>query len=207
MDVIMEFATPIGMFYTSDETLTTDIYSKILALLENKNEDVFEFDHWSKTTTDDLNTKEQLLPLVDYIEKHTKNFSEEVLGIDKNNLRLSSMWANAHNSGSKHHFHEHPNAFVSGVYYPYIHECKDPGNIVFLDPRHAKNNVHADFTKSSCISNRNIWVTPESGLLLLFPSWLQHGTDPFLTDNKENKRVAISFNYQLISCSEKTMRI
>ncbi len=92
------------------------------------------------------------------------------------------------------------------MYYPYIPECEDPGNIVFLDPRQAKNMVHADFVKSSCISNRNIWVTPQTGLLLLFPSWLEHGTDLFII-SKDEKRVAISFNYQITKCSEKTMRI
>lgn len=206
MEVIMEFATPVGMFYTDDKELTTDIFSKIIDISEDKNEEVFHYANQSKTTPDDLNVRSDFTSLVSFIEKNVKNFSEEVLGIKKIDITLHSMWSNIHNSGSKHHHHQHPNSFLSGVYYPYIPDCEDPGNIVFLDPRQAKNMVHADFVKSSCISNRNIWVTPKTGLLLLFPSWLEHGTDLFVS-SKDEKRVAISFNYQLTKCLEKTMRI
>jgi len=206
MEVIMEFATPVGMFYTDEKELTTDIFSKILDISEDKNENVHYYINQSKTTPDDLNERLEFSSLVSFIEKNVKNFSEEILGINKSDITLHSMWSNVHNSGSKHHYHQHPNSFLSGVYYPYIPQCEDPGNIVFVDPRQAKNMVYADFTKSSCISNRNIWVTPKTGLLLLFPSWLEHGTDPFISLTNE-KRVAISFNYQLTNCSEKTMRI
>ena len=206
MEVIMEFATPVGMFYTDKEELTTEIFSKIISIAEDKNEVVYHYINQSKTTPDDLDTRSEFLSLVSFIEKNVKNFSEEILGIKKSDITLHSMWSNIHNSGSKHHYHQHPNSFLSGVYYPYIPQCEDPGNIVFVDPRQAKNMVYADFIKSSCISNRNIWVTPKTGLLLLFPSWLEHGTDPFISSSDE-KRVAISFNYQLTNCSEKTMRI
>jgi len=206
MEVIMEFATPVGMFYTDDKELTTDIFSKVLDTAESSNEEVFFYLDQSRTTPDDLNTRECFAPLVNHIEKKAERFSEEVLGVRKSDIALHSMWSNIHNSGSKHHYHQHPNAFLSGVYYPYIPECKKPGNIVFVDPRQAKNMVYADFFKSSCISNRNIWVTPETGLLLLFPSWLEHGTDPFIGFD-DQKRVSISFNYQLRSCTYKTMRI
>lgn len=205
MDVIMEFATPVGMFYTSDEQLTKDLYDNVLVISEDKS--TSNWDDISKTTQDNLHNNKNFKILVDHIEKNIKNFSEEVLGIKKDDLLLDSMWANIHNSCSKHHYHQHPNSFLSGVYYPYIPECKDPGNIVFVDPRQAKNMTHADFFKSSCISNRNIWVTPQTGLLLIFPSWLEHGTDPFITQSPTDKRVAISFNYKLTSCSQNTMRI
>jgi uncharacterized protein (TIGR02466 family) len=121
-------------------------------------------------------------------------------------LSMSGMWSNVHAPGSKHHNHQHPNSFISGVFYPVCPDCEDIGNIIFLDPRQAKNMFQADFFKSSCISNRNIWVKPESGLLLLFPSWLEHGTDTFI-GKQEDKRVSISFNYQLTKCDQKTMRI
>jgi uncharacterized protein (TIGR02466 family) len=206
MDVIMEFATPIGMFYTKDTELTTGMFSKVLETANDNTEDVYYYINQSRTTPDDLNTKESYAPLVSFIEQKAERFSEEVLGIKKDDIELHSMWSNIHNSGSKHHYHQHPNAFLSGVFYPYIAECKEPGNIVFVDPRQAKNMVYADFFKSSCISNRNIWVTPETGLLLLFPSWLEHGTDPFIGFD-DQKRVSISFNYQLRACTHKTMRI
>ena len=206
MDVIMEFATPIGMFYTEDTELTTDIFSKVLEIANEDMEDVQSHINQCTTTPDDLHTRECYASLVSFIEQKTERFSEEILGIKKDDIELNSMWSNIHNVGSKHHTHQHPNAFLSGAFYPYIPECKEPGNILFIDPRQAKNMVYADFVKSSCISNRRIWVTPKTGLLLLFPSWLEHGTDPFI-GSPDQKRVSISFNYLLRSCTHKTMRI
>ena len=205
MDVIMEFATPIGMFY-SEEDLGLRTYNSVLKIVENENEDNFTYRSISKTTPDNLHLREEFSDFLKFIEDKTKKFAEDVLGVKMSDLAMSGMWSNVHKPGSKHHNHQHPNSFISGVFYPFCPDCEDIGNIIFIDPRQAKNMVHADFFKSSCISNRNIWVTPKSGLLLIFPSWLEHGTDPFI-GNTEDRRVAISFNYQLKKCDQKTMRI
>jgi uncharacterized protein (TIGR02466 family) len=206
MDVILEFATPVGMFYAEDENLKKPISDNIFKIINNSNEDVLHFINQSKTTPDNLNTREEFKDLICFVEKNVERFTEEILGIKKTDLSLTAMWSNVHASGSKHHYHQHPNSFLSGVYYPYVSTCEDAGNIVFVDPRQAKNMFYADFIKSSCISNRNIWVTPKTGLLLLFPSWLEHGTEPYICSSG-NQRVSISFNYRLNSCSTKTMRI
>lgn len=201
----MEFTTPIGMFY-SDEDLGNQTYNEILKIIDDEKENNFIYGAISKTTPDDLHLRKEFSNFLNFVEEKTKEFSEEILGIRKHNLIMNGMWSNVHSPGSKHHFHQHPNSFVSGVYYPLCPNCDDIGNIIFVDPRQAKNMFHADFFKTSCISNRNIWVTPKSGLLLIFPSWLEHGTDPFL-GKPEDSRVSISFNYLLKKCDQKTMKI
>jgi uncharacterized protein (TIGR02466 family) len=205
-DIILEFATPIGMFYTDDKSLTTDIHKKVIDIIADPKENISELLNFSKSTADDLNNRPDFSQLVNFIEKNVENFSEEILGIRKTDLTLNSMWSNMHLNGSKHHIHQHPNSFLSGVYYPYMPECKDPGNILFIDPRQAKNMFYADFTKHSCISSRTIYITPKTGLLLLFPSWLEHGTETFVCSTDE-PRISISFNYQLNTCSLKTAKI
>jgi uncharacterized protein (TIGR02466 family) len=206
MDVIMEFATPVGMFY-SDDNLKFSVKHEVLKIINDQKENNLKYLDISKTTPDDLHLRDQFKSLLLFIDEKTKLFSEEVLGIKKDDLKISGMWSNVHTLGSKHHYHQHPNSFVSGVYYPDFTQCEDIGKIVFVDPRQAKNMVYADFVKSSCISNRNIWVTPEPGLLLLFPSWLEHGTEPFRSNNSSDVRISVSFNYQLNRCSYQTMRI
>lgn len=205
MNVIMEFASPIGMF-DADPLLSKTTYDDILKVINNPNEEIFSYIGISKTTPDDLYTRQEFKDILSFINEKTKLFAEEVLGIKMNDLKISGMWSNIHNSGSKHHYHQHPNSFISGVFYPFCPDCEDIGNIVFVDPRQAKNMVYADFVKSSCISNRNIWITPRTGLLVLFPSWLEHGTDTFIS-KLGHSRVSLSFNFQLKNCSYKTMRI
>ena len=205
MDVMFPFATPIGRFYTDDENLKKPISDNILKIINDSNEDIYKFINL-KSTPDNLNTRKEFKNLVCFIQQNVEKFTEEVLGIKKSDLSLTAMWSNVHSSGSKHHHHHHPNSFLSGVYYPYIQNSENVGHIVFVDPRQAKNMVFADFIKSSCISDNHIWIRPKTGMLLLFPSWLQHGTEPFICLNG-NQRVSISFNYQLNSCTFTTMRI
>ena len=195
MDVIMEFATPIGTFQL-DKELCSQNGQHVENLLSQNPEGMHTYGNWSQTTPDNIHTRQEFLPLVKTIQERVDNFTEEVLGVDKNDLELQSMWSNAHWSGSKHHFHQHPNAFLSGVVYVQCPPAEEIGNILFNDPRQAKNMVHTNFKKSSCISNRNIWVTPHLGLLLLFPSWLEHGTDPYMSSS-DQRRISISFNYNL----------
>jgi uncharacterized protein (TIGR02466 family) len=205
MDVIFEFATPVGMIDV-DLDICKDYAEKVKLLLNENSNEVFSFKDRSQTTGDNLNQLADFYPMVQLINKKVNHFAEEVLGIDKNDISLSCMWSNAHNNGSMHHFHQHPNSFISGVLYLQCPDCEEIGNLVFNDPRQAKNMQYADFKKSSCISNRTIWVKPRTGLLVLFPSWLEHGTDVFVCDGKE-KRISLSFNYVLKQCSFKTMKI
>lgn len=195
MNVIMEFATPVGMFKI-DKNLCSENAINVLNLLAKNPQGMHSHGNYVQTTPDDINNRPEFIPLVSAIQQHVDKFVEEVLGIDKNDIEISSMWSNAHKSGSKHHFHQHPNAFLSGVLYVQCPPAEEIGNIIFVDPRQAKNMVHPNFKKDSCISNRNIWVRPELGLLLLFPSWLEHGTDTYVSQSNDS-RISISFNYKL----------
>jgi uncharacterized protein (TIGR02466 family) len=198
MNISLQFATPIGSF-NIDKTMCDEFSQKIHPLL-------IASDDVAEHTADALNTIEEFSPLVNIIDYCVEQYSLEAIGVDKNDLRLTGMWANAHSSGSLHQIHQHPNSFISGVLYLQIPECEHEGELIFVDPRPAKNMTFADFKKDTCMSNRTIKVTPHTGLLLLFPSWLEHGTSTFLTKTRE-KRISLSFNYFLNSCSYRTMKI
>ena len=195
MNVIMEFATPIGMFHL-DKQMCLDSSKHVENLLSSNIEGIHKHAGLVETTPDNIHLKSDFFPVVNSIQHYVDKFTEDVLGVDKHDIELSCMWSNSHKSGSKHHFHQHPNSFLSGVVYVKCPPAEEIGNIVFIDPRQAKNMIHPNFKKDSCISNRNIWVKPELGLLLLFPSWLEHGTDTYISSSNEN-RISISFNYKL----------
>ena len=195
MKVLMEFATPIGI-YDIDHDLCLKSAEEVEKLLQHGVEGIHSFRDMHHTTPDDLDKRPQFQNIKNAIQEHVDTFSEDILGIDKNDIELTSLWSNAHNSGNKHHFHQHPNSFLSGVVYVKCPPAEEIGDILFNDPRQAKNMIHPNFKKESCISNRNIWVRPGLGILILFPSWLEHGTEPYVSTSKE-KRISISFNYNL----------
>lgn len=92
-------------------------------------------------------------------------------------------WANVLRQGGYNRIHNHPGAVWSGCYYVSCGEtvAEPPGNgwIEFQDPRPA--NIHGGKER----------VEPEEGLLLIFPSWLNHFVSPFMGGGE---RISIAFN-------------
>lgn len=206
MPLITSFATPIGMHDTESTKLCIDAAASVKKIIENKEEGTtYSTTNKGECTPDDLHTREEFQPLVDFISPYVDSFAEEIIGIDPKDLTLSCMWSNTHYNGSKHQPHVHPNSFLSGVLYVSTDlNAKEKGNIFFCDPRPAKDMVHADYITDSIFSDRDIWIEPRLGRLVLFPSWLQHGTHEYVTDSKL-PRISIAFNYVLNKASSKTM--
>jgi uncharacterized protein (TIGR02466 family) len=197
LKVQLLFATPVA---------NTTIDFSICERYANVIKESFGEIETSGCTDDQLHKLPNFNELVTIIDNNVKTYTEEIVGIDKNDVTLSCMWSNSQIHLTKHHVHQHPNSFISGVLYLQIPECEDPGNIFFVDPRPAKNMFYADFKKETSLSDRNWWFKPVTGMLLLFPSWLEHGTHKYLCSTGE-RRISLSFNYILTRCSYSTMKI
>ena len=87
--------------------------------------------------------------------------------------------------------HTHPFHHISGVYYHKID--KDHGSIYFKNPVHTL--ADCQFPEGPKSPNK-IEVHPAEGTLLLFPSWLSHGTNPSVSNNE---RITVVFNIDLIT--------
>ncbi len=105
-------------------------------------------------------------------------------------------WANINRKGSHNSVHNHCNAHWSGVYYvkvPQFGAADLPraGDIMFYDPRGAVNMV---MHPGKCNDGESIRVSPLAGHLLIFPSWLYHSVNPFMSDVV---RISIAFNARI----------
>jgi uncharacterized protein (TIGR02466 family) len=155
----------------------------------------------SKTSYDDLYTYEEMSPLVDFINQTFNNYLINFQAGQFQHFRMSGMWANIHSNGFRHQSHVHPNVYYSGVVYLDIPEtATNRGTLVFDNPTPAHMHQADDD------QNRTYEISPETSKVIIFPSWLRHGTDRFY-DPEGNKRVCISFNYVLDYCSINTMKI
>lgn len=159
-------------------------------------------------TPDNLHSRQEFSDLVKIIDREAREYFNLELGLDQDDLYLSCMWANVQIDGCRHHAHTHPNSFFSGVLYLEVPDGPDvdPGIIFFVDPRPAKLMQHADYKKYNVLSDRSYGFKPQMGLMLLFPSWLEHGTD-VCKIGLGKKRVSISFNYVLSQSSGETMKM
>jgi uncharacterized protein (TIGR02466 family) len=105
-------------------------------------------------------------------------------------------WANVLRSGSYNKPHNHPNSMWSGVYYvdagTQTENSLDSGRIEFIDPRAAVNMTSVPGDPFA----GKFTVQPETGMLIVFPSWLIHYVNPY---EGEGARISIAFNVNLRS--------
>lgn len=161
----------------------------------------FGHDKLSECTHDDLNTRPEYKDLVDMIDKSVKQYADW-LGLEDNSLAMSCMWSNVHYSGNTHPIHCHTNCFISGVIYLQTPEPSvEHGKGIFfaVDPRTGSRYQQGNYIKESVLGEKLWTYEPKIGKLLLFPSWLEHGTTFYINDNND-KRISLSFNYVLKRC-------
>ena len=197
------FPTPIGIveLLSAEEC---EKYSKLILNLINRPLNKFE----CYCTDDNLHLLSEFKNLVNSIDDEVNIFSDDILGLKKESLYLTGMWSNVRKPGSQHNAHNHPNSFLSGVLYLNITKnLNDNGSIVFHDPRIRNTVLYGDFSIETSMSNLSYMCQPKNGMLLLFPSWLEHSTTNFISLNDNDLRISLSFNYMIQKCSTKTMRL
>lgn len=105
-------------------------------------------------------------------------------------------WANVNGPGQYNANHNHPGCIWSGVYYVRAGAYDDDplpkaGQLQFYDPRGSVNMIQHP---GRSIFNHAINIRPTDGLLVIFPAWLYHSVNPFMSDIR---RISIAFNVQV----------
>ncbi len=101
-------------------------------------------------------------------------------------------WANVSLNGAHFRPHCHPGSVWSGVYYVAVGEPSadrpESGHFSFMDPRvgaAASNSIGYPW------GGGIFPVEPVAGMMLLFPSWMMHYTNPYIG---AEPRISIAFN-------------
>ena len=106
-------------------------------------------------------------------------------------------WANVNRSGDYNHLHNHPEHHWSGVYYvdagAFENERhKYAGYLIVEDPRGSAANMYRHPGK--CEWGVPLRFKPEDGVLILFPSWVNHSVAPFQSDTV---RISVAVNAKI----------
>jgi len=117
--------------------------------------------------------------------------ANQVLDVRVNFQATIFGWMNIHTTGGYHQPHYHPGTTWSGVYYIQTGETVPnfplSGCIQFVDPR-----SRCETGPDMAVSHLGIMsVQPEDGLLLLFPSYLEHYVHPYFG---RGERISLAFN-------------
>jgi uncharacterized protein (TIGR02466 family) len=135
---------------------------------------------------------------LDSIEKHFNIKDKLQLAVNQyakdygsKKLKLSNSWMNVQYPDSKLKYHTHHGSVISGTLYLNVDD--DSSGICFLNP-----NPFVSFIPEFSInenateySSQNVKFMPTVGDLILFPSWLTHGSDQ---TNQSKERIVLSFN-------------
>lgn len=108
-------------------------------------------------------------------------------------LRICNFWFNVNPKGSYNTLHNHQGSIFSGVYYIDIPD-ENMGNIEFHRDDEAQYYIPENLDKYTQFTSTKATYKPETGMLLIFPSWLKH----FVQGNQSEKyRISMSFNTEL----------
>ena len=125
------------------------------------------------------NAKSTYTPERGFLDNHNsvKHRVEEKLFFP--NLEITNSWCNVQGENSTLNFHRHPDSIISGIIFLQVDDKSS--KLYFQNP----NNIYF-----KC--DDDISIKPEPGLLLMWPSWLAHGSGE--DKNMSTERVVVSFN-------------
>ena len=119
-----------------------------------------------------------------FLKTHVHKYLQEIGIKHIDEYYINNSWYTSTTNGQYAHLHSHGGSDISGVYY--ISTNQRDGNIYFHSPHYVSENnyiiAHLDMARQ---------VTPSKGKLLLWPSFLMHGTR---INETNHNRVSLSFN-------------
>jgi uncharacterized protein (TIGR02466 family) len=149
--------------------------------------------HNDSNNEKDLLTINQKL-LEDSIFKELKNqilnYSKKYvtdIGFHVEDVQISNSWSYiTHKHNKENIFHDHGNSLISGVFY------LTKGSDLLFQTDLYSNLLFKTSINSQSQAQKNFYsVTPQEGLLVLFPSHLQHSVN---RNEEDIERISIAFN-------------
>ena len=142
----------------------------------------------SKTTS--LLENKTLAPLKKFIIEKAKEYTRDVLEI-KDQIYLTQSWSTLNTTNGFHVPHDHPNTFISLVYYA---QCKE-GSLRFdLSTTSIRECFNFQYTINKFnVYNSQNWTLPmKTGDIVLFPGHIRHGSLP---NKSDESRIIIGANF------------
>lgn len=184
------FTTPVfALQYSDSEKLSKEIVPIFKEIEQNDNN---KYDYVNGYTNYSPNTNilelENLLDLQSFITNSIKQIHNRLELTTP--IKLINSWFSIGRKNSMHERHNHLPAVWSGVYY--IQAKNDDGNITFFNENLKSNWPFCETSLDNILTRQIFTIQPETGLMLVFPSYLEHQVH---LNNTNNERIAISFNF------------
>ncbi len=144
-------------------------------------------------TPQDLHRRPAFAEFVRFVEMACASVAED-LQVAQYPMIITGCWANINPPGSYHPTHNHPNNYLSGVYYVDVPAVGS--HLILQDPRPGVIMPRAKLGRFTA----NVAVAPvKAGRMVLFPSWLRHHVP---SNEGSTERISIAFNLMFANFAE-----
>ncbi len=145
-------------------------------------------------TPQDLHTRPAFAEFAELVEIAARSVAQ-YLQVEQYPMMITGCWANINPPGSYHPFHDHPNNYLSGVYYVAVPDAGP--HLIFQDPRPILIKP-ATATLNRVTANAAV-ADPQPGRMVIFPSWLKHRVP---SNEGTTERISIAFNLMFKNFAE-----
>ena len=198
------FPTPIWEATIGDEQLNRQLETAIYEFEQNDKQFEFHkypFGYTNYMTGNNLAKDPRFKPLVKKIFAEARKFLAEMKlkEPDAYYLSIFDMFCNINRKHSRHNAHRHERSELSGVYY--VKAPEGSADLIGHSPLEPlMMHVSLDFfEENSPFTKAYQHMPPQTGKLLIFPSWFLHEVDLHLIDED---RLSISFNMGIFEKSD-----
>lgn len=139
--------------------------------------------------TDILNNT-NLKNLKQVSEHHLKNFISNVIYC-KQEFYIINSWIAVSKPGQEHTVHYHPNSIFSGVLYLQSSQKSGTINFYWKSPMKKEYGFNYDYYQNNLFNAESWSFQPESGDIVIFPSWLRHSVT---RNESSDPRIVLGFN-------------
>ncbi|MGF1611130.1 MAG: TIGR02466 family protein [Kiloniellales bacterium] len=143
-----------------------------------------------------LHRLSEFAELVGYINEAASRVME-ILQVEHEGFEITGCWANINPPGEPHTPHNHPNNYLSGVYY--VKTAPGGDSLSFYDPRPETNVIAPRVKQPNPYNLRRLELRTPPGRLVLFPAWFRHGVGRNMSSEE---RVSIAFNIMFSAFTE-----
>lgn len=181
MNIFNLFPTAVGVFDLNRELTKTEI-----DFIKNQNK---RENQGNKTSEDkEILNNNKLKNIRKFIESSVDEYYKNVYAPkNENSLRITQSWCNYTEPGEYHHKHEHPNSFISGVFY--LQANIETDRIYFY--KNGYQNLKTTPKDFNAYNSDSWWLEAFTGRLYIFPSSLTHMVE---TVDGIDTRISLSFN-------------
>lgn len=185
------FSTPVWASKINNYKVTNDEINKYITDLQKRDPSGITRSNLKGWHSKDFDLRDQApKKFLDSI-KEDINIALKDMNWDlkKQFVKIPNLWAIVNEHGAMNQKHQHSNSDLSAAYY--VSAENNCGDILFYDPRPARMYKHPISMSPNNLNSAVNSIKPEPGLLVLFPSYLEHSVNANLSNNK---RIVVSFN-------------